>query len=165
MLQGPSGLPGIDGQKGEQGQQGVPGFPGGHINSRKAGGCRSSYVRKNMSFSSLNSQNHLFQTQLLGTKGITGNSGFKGELGDRGFPGEKGNKRGATLAMFFRISVCGKPITAYKKMAVFQATSAPLVPLVIIPLLKETLAFLEAQAYLDPRDQLGFLDQKAYKVA
>lgn len=118
-----------------------------------------------MSFSSFNSKNHLFSTQLLGAKGIAGNTGFKGEVGDRGFPGEKGNNRGATLAMFFRISVCGKPITAYKKMTVFQATSAPLAPLVIIPLLKERLGFLEAQACLDPRDQLGFLDQKDYKVA
>lgn len=42
---------------------------------------------------------------------------------------------------------------------------APLVPLVIILLLKEMLGFPGIQVYLDPRDQLGFLGQKDYKVA
>lgn len=40
----------------------------------------------------------------------------------------------------------------------------PLVPLVIILSLKEMLGSPGIQDYLDPRDQLGFLDQKDYKV-
>lgn len=86
-------------------------------------------------------------------------------MGGRGFPGEKGNKRGAILAIFSEFSsVSGKPIHLIKYASVFQAMMAPLVLLVIILLLKEMLGFPGIQVYLDHRDQLGFPDQKDYKV-